>query len=80
MATEAERKLFASKVLAAVGREPSSLRGERRKLSGFMAMAGSLYAGDLMVVGRACNGWGAEDEMKLWGRPCVQGLLRTTCS
>ena len=63
MATETERRLFASKVLTAVGREPSSLRGERRKLSGFMAMAGSLYAGDLMVVGRACNGWGAEDEM-----------------
>ena len=55
MATEQERQLFASKVLAAVGREAVRLPG--LKVTGFMAMAGCLYDHALMVVGRAVNGW-----------------------
>ena len=55
MATEQERQLFASKVLAAVGRE--AVRLPESEVTGFMAMAGCLYAHALMVVGRAVNGW-----------------------
>ncbi len=57
MATEQERQLSASKVLAAVGRE--AVRLPASKVTGFMAMAGCLYDHALMVVGRAVNGWTA---------------------
>ena len=55
MATEQERQLFASKVLAAIGRE--AVRLPESEVTGFMAIAGCLYARTLMVVGRAVNGW-----------------------
>ena len=55
VATEQERQLFASKVLAAVGRE--AVRLPESTITGFMAMRGCLFAHALMVVGRAVNGW-----------------------
>lgn len=55
MATDAERDLFAEKVLATVGRHGDRLA--RTKVTGFLAMAGQAYDGGLMVVGRAVNGW-----------------------
>ena len=55
MATEQERQLFASKVLAAVGQGAVKLPAS--KITGFMAMGGRLYDHTLMVVGRAVNGW-----------------------
>ena len=55
MSTEQERQLFARKVLAAVGRE--AVRLPEKEITGFMAMVGGLYDHDLMVVGRAVNGW-----------------------
>lgn len=57
MATERERQLFVSEVLAAVGQQAVRLHG--LKITGFMAMVGCRYAcaRDLMVVGRAVNGW-----------------------
>ena len=55
MATERERHLFASKVLAAVRQEAARL--PESEVTGFMATVGCLYAHALMVVGRAVNGW-----------------------
>lgn len=55
MATDAERDLFASGVLAAVGLDAARL--PRSRITGFLAMAGSSYDHGLMVVGRAVNGW-----------------------
>lgn len=55
MATEQERQLFHSCVLAEVGRQAVGL--PRSKVTGFMSMRGFLYDYELMVVGRAVNGW-----------------------
>ena len=55
MASESERQLFASAVLAAVGRDAP--RFCESTVIGFLAMVGSLYVNALMVVGRAPNGW-----------------------
>ena len=55
MATDPERELFASKVLSAIGRQAERLASS--EITGFLAMAGHAYDHDLMVVGRAVNGW-----------------------
>ncbi len=55
MATDPERDLFASGVLAAVGRDAARL--PPTQITGFLAMAGRSYDHGLMVVGRAVNGW-----------------------
>lgn len=55
MASEQERQLFASEVLAAVAQEAARLNN--MEVTGFMAMVGRRYARALMVVGRAVNGW-----------------------
>ena len=65
MATDAERDLFASRVLAAVGREAAGL--PRSPLTGFLGMAGRSYDHGLMVVGRAVNGW-TESILDEWGK------------
>ena len=57
MASEAERQILAEKVLTEVGKQSSRIRGQQKRLSGFMAVKGDLYDGKLMVVGRATNGW-----------------------
>ena len=60
MAAEREAKVFAEKILEPVG-EKAERHPDRRwtdkKLAGFLAMQGNCYNGDLMVVGRAVNGW-----------------------
>lgn len=55
MATDPERDLFASGLLAAVGRNAARL--PLSQITGFLAMAGRSYDHGLMVVGRAVNGW-----------------------
>lgn len=55
MATDRERAVFASKVLAPIGQQASLLPASG--ITGFLAMAGQSYDGALMVVGRAVNGW-----------------------
>jgi len=55
LATDSERKLFASKVLSAVGQGESRLGNT--EITGFLAMAGQAYDRGLMVVGRAVNRW-----------------------
>ena len=55
MATEQE-KIFADAILSAIG---SSFKGPD-SLTGIFATSGSQYNGDLMVVGRAANGWTPE--------------------
>ena len=55
MATTEERDIFAEEILGPVGRNADRLGdGE---VTGFLAMKGELYDQDLMVVGRAVNGW-----------------------
>lgn len=56
MATDAERDLFESAVLAGVGRQAERLPAS--EITGFLAMAGRAYDRRLMVMGRAVNGWG----------------------
>lgn len=58
MATESEREIFASEVLAAIGANAAKLPA--RELVGFLAMQGRQYKRELMVVGRAVNGWSGE--------------------
>ena len=55
MATEQE-KIFADEILSAIG---SSFKGSDC-LTGFFATSGIQYNGELMVVGRAVNGWTSE--------------------
>ncbi len=55
MATEQERQLLASKMLAAVGNNAAKL--PKSKVTGFLAMVGHLYEKKLMVAGRCVNGW-----------------------
>jgi len=57
MARVEERDLFARAVLASVGAAASEL-GDGFMVDGFLAMEGSRYQRELMVVGRAVNGWG----------------------
>lgn len=46
---------FAEDIFSSVGRASPSLPS--KPLTGFLPMRGSLYTGELMVVGRAVNGW-----------------------
>ncbi len=54
MATLAEQQLFADG-LEIIGQNAQALPSE--EITGFLAMTGDLYARELMVVGRAVNGW-----------------------
>lgn len=47
--------LFISKILANVGANSKQLPNS--KITGFLPIKGNKYTGDLMVVGRAVNGW-----------------------
>ncbi|MBF0555593.1 MAG: hypothetical protein HQK96_13725 [Nitrospirae bacterium] len=55
MATVEERNILATKILQAVGASHASLPPE--PVTGFLSIAGHLYQGSLMVVGRAVNGF-----------------------
>lgn len=55
MATQREADLFAEKILAPVGAAAGQLPND--PLTGFLAIQGDCYKGDLMVIGRAVNGW-----------------------
>lgn len=55
MATDRERKILVSEILALVGRDAAKL--PEQEITGFLSMKGDLYSGELMVVGRAVNGW-----------------------
>lgn len=55
MATDQERELFESTILSRVGKQAVNL--PTSEVTGFLAMAGQAWTGDLMIVGRAVNGW-----------------------
>lgn len=58
MATDREREVLESHVLGAVGSQACRLpKSEAHGITGFLAMTGRAYRGELMVVGRAVNGW-----------------------
>ena len=50
---------MADKILFPIGQAHHQL--PPRPLVGFMSMVGRAYSGELMVVGRAVNGWGAKE-------------------
>ena len=54
MATIQEQNLLAT-ILSLVGREAANLPNE--KITGFLSMKGHAYNHELMVIGRAVNGW-----------------------
>ncbi len=54
MATIEEQNLLAT-ILSSVGRESAQLPNE--KITGFLSMTGHAYNHELMVIGRAVNGW-----------------------
>lgn len=55
MTTYQERDLFRSKILDVIGQNHDQIPDQ--KLTGFLPMIGRNYSGELMVVGRAVNGW-----------------------
>ncbi|MBE0417911.1 MAG: hypothetical protein IBX63_09120 [Coriobacteriia bacterium] len=67
MATVEERDLFTREVLAPIGASAGQLAD--KKLAGFLAMEGHLYRNELMVVGRAVNGWGSDIVPSKLARP-----------
>ena len=56
MATLQERDLFATQLLLLVGRNCMRLP-PNEKITGFLSMSGHDYNNELMVIGRAVNGW-----------------------
>lgn len=54
MAVIAEKELFTNGI-ENVGQNAQTLPA--KEITGFLAMTGDLYTGDLMVIGRAVNGW-----------------------
>ena len=67
VATDHERELFSSMVLSAIGQHAARLAPI--DITGFLAMAGHAYDHNLMVVGRAVNGWTEAISLNLLGRP-----------
>lgn len=55
MATTQQRDFFTEQLLPVVGANASRLPNQ--PVTGFLSMAGHLYDNELMVVGRAVNGW-----------------------
>jgi hypothetical protein len=55
MATIEERDLLVENILLPVGRNSDKLSNS--KITGFLSMAGNQYNHELMVIGRAVNGW-----------------------
>ena len=55
MATQRETDLFAEKILMPVGAAAGQFPND--PLTGFLAVQGGCYKGDLMVIGRGVNGW-----------------------
>ena len=55
MASERERRILEKEILRPVGEAADELPEE--KIVGFMSVKGNLYNRELMVVGRAVNGW-----------------------
>ena len=55
MASERERRILEKEILRPIGQAADEL--PKGKIVGFMAVKGNLYNRELMVVGRAVNGW-----------------------
>ena len=55
MATTQQRDYLAEQLLPLIGSNATRLPNQ--PVTGFLAMAGHLYTNELMVVGRAVNGW-----------------------
>ena len=55
MASERERRILEKEILRPVGQAADEL--PKKEVVGFMAAKGNLYNRELMVVGRAVNGW-----------------------
>ena len=64
MATTKEREIFETELLPAIGKHADELRKE--KVTGFMSSTGVLYDRELMVVGRAVNGWLENEEWNVF--------------
>ncbi|MGA2403970.1 MAG: hypothetical protein ABSG91_20060 [Syntrophobacteraceae bacterium] len=59
-------KKIAADIAKSIGDMPSGL------LTGFMAMVGHSYSNELMVIGRAVNGWGTGWEPRTWNDELVR--------
>lgn len=58
MTSDREREVLERSVLGAVGSQTIRLpKSEANGITGFLAMTGRAYRGELMVIGRAVNGW-----------------------
>lgn len=55
MATPQHRNYYAEQLLPLIGTNAATL--PKQAVTGFLSMAGHLYNNELMVVGRAVNGW-----------------------
>lgn len=63
MSTTEQMRLLAERILTPLGQAHSLL--PQQPLVGFMSMVGRAYSGELMVVGRAVNGWAIEAKRPL---------------
>lgn len=63
-----EENLFSEHILAPIGEATRTKLLPNREVSGFLAAKGRKYSGELMVVGRATNGW--EGSCFPGGNPC----------
>lgn len=65
-----QESLLAERILAPIGETAATL--VRRKLSGFLAAEGCKYSNELMVVGRAPNGWSCSAYPEKFANPAFQ--------
>jgi hypothetical protein len=74
MPREAELQILA-RIAATIGRNHHALPPD--EITGFMAMVGQIYKGQLMVIGRAVNGWktGCTPE-SLTSEVTIQGFVQ----
>ncbi len=57
------------RIVAEISQSPCETLGE---LTGFMSMVGLSYSNELMVIGRAVNGWSTGWNPKSWNDECIR--------
>jgi len=67
-----QENLFENKILSSIA-NAEFLQNDLKKLTGFMARKGNLYNNELMVIGRAVNGWISEADTR-----CANEFLDAT--